>query len=333
MYLSNPISAGGWGNAGGGAIFYAIPAVMTSLVANQGLSISSAWRTSFLVLPLGMLVTVAIAILALGDDCPQGKWENRYIAPVEGITPSQSSLTLSDTNSSDKTVPAAPIPAKTEWRTVLKIVTSPQTMLVALPYICTFGAELAVEGVISHMYAVQSRRTGLNWDESLAGKYASIFGLLNIITRPLGGVISDFLYKSRPVYVKKYWMLFLGIAEGAFFMLVGFLPNMDVFQLIGVLSCVAVTMEMGNGANYALVPHIFPQRNGFVSGVVGACGNLGGIIFSLIFRYNPNDTFKAMWISGVIVLILHFLVLFVPVPESPAELQDNEKKKPLMVQL
>lgn len=42
--------------------------------------------------------------------------------------------------------------------------------------------------------------------------------------------------------------------------------------------------------------------SGIVSGVVGACGNLGGIIFAIIFRYNGVHYGRSIWIMGVICL-------------------------------
>jgi NNP family nitrate/nitrite transporter-like MFS transporter len=39
------------------------------------------------------------------------------------------------------------------------------------------------------------------------------------------------------------------------------------------------------GANFALVPHVHPHANGIVSGLVGASGNFGGVIFAIIFRF------------------------------------------------
>lgn len=145
------------------------------------------------------------------------------------------------------------------------------------------------------------------------GKWAALFGLLNIATRPLGGIISDMLYKKTNVNIKKYWMLSLGIIEGIFCLVIGFLPNLNVMTLIGVMSGLAIAMEAGNGANYALVPHLNPSKNGLVSGVVGAFGNLGGIIFGLVFRYNHLDYTKSMWISGLIILGFHLLVIWIPV--------------------
>ncbi|CRK20899.1 hypothetical protein BN1708_017833, partial [Verticillium longisporum] len=58
--------------------------------------------------------------------------------------------------------------------------------------------------------------------------------------------------------------------------------------------------EAGNGANFALVPHVHPHANGIVSGLTGAGGNLGGIIFAIIFRFMDNGTnyAKGFWVIG-----------------------------------
>ncbi len=41
---------------------------------------------------------------------------------------------------------------------------------------------------------------------------------------------------------------------------------------------------MANGAVYGIVPFINEKRTGMIAGVVGAGGNLGGMIFGFLFR-------------------------------------------------
>jgi NNP family nitrate/nitrite transporter-like MFS transporter len=56
---------------------------------------------------------------------------------------------------------------------------------------------------------------------------------------------------------------------------------------------------------------------GIVSGIVGGFGNLGGIVFAIIFRYNGSDYGKSMWIIGVISLVANLAVCWIrPVPKS-----------------
>jgi NNP family nitrate/nitrite transporter-like MFS transporter len=56
---------------------------------------------------------------------------------------------------------------------------------------------------------------------------------------------------------------------------------------------------------------------GIVSGIVGGFGNLGGIIFAIIFRYNGAHYERSMWIIGVISLGANLVVSWIrPVPKS-----------------
>lgn len=43
---------------------------------------------------------------------------------------------------------------------------------------------------------------------------------------------------------------------------------------------------------------------GIVSGVVGASGNLGGIIFNIVFRYNGTDYARGLRIMGIVSLVV-----------------------------
>lgn len=56
-------------------------------------------------------------------------------------------------------------------------------------------------------------------------------------------------------------------------------------------------------------------RVGIVSGTVGAAGNFGGIIFSIIFRYNGTHYDRSIWIIGVICIVVNMSVFWIrPVP-------------------
>lgn len=56
---------------------------------------------------------------------------------------------------------------------------------------------------------------------------------------------------------------------------------------------------------------------GIVSGIVGGLGNLGGIIFAIIFRYNGSNYGRSLWIIGVISLATNLAVSWIrPIPKS-----------------
>jgi NNP family nitrate/nitrite transporter-like MFS transporter len=50
-----------------------------------------------------------------------------------------------------------------------------------------------------------------------------------------------------------------------------------------------------------------------MSGIVGGFGNLGGLIFALIFKFQ-TATGKAFWIVGATSIAVNVLLLVVPVP-------------------
>lgn len=56
---------------------------------------------------------------------------------------------------------------------------------------------------------------------------------------------------------------------------------------------------------------------GILSGIVGASGNLGGIIFAIIFRYHGTNYAQVFWIMGIIVIALNLAFTWVrPIPKG-----------------
>jgi NNP family nitrate/nitrite transporter-like MFS transporter len=98
-------------------------------------------------------------------------------------------------------------------------------------------------------------------------------------------------------------------------MCIGFIPHIDVHPLIAAVAVSAIFTDMGNGSNFAVVPHVHPSRNGIVSGLTGACGNLGGVIFAIVFRLNGTDYHKSYWIIGIISVALSLSVTWIRVPK------------------
>ena len=51
---------------------------------------------------------------------------------------------------------------------------------------------------------------------------------------------------------------------------------------------------------------------GIVSGITGATGNLGGIIFAIIFRYHGTNYARVIWIIGIISIAMNLAVSWIP---------------------
>jgi len=198
---------------------------------------------------------------------------------------------------------------KPSFKEAMAVILTPQVLVTAGCYFCSFGAELAVNSILGAYYLKNFKFLG----QSGTGQWAAMFGLLNVVCRPLGGIVSDALYrKTGSVWSKKIWMHSLAIICGAFQIAIGLKDSHSEATMFGLVAGMAFFLEAGNGANYSIVPHVSPFANGIVSGVTGAAGNLGGIIFAIIFRYNGNDYGKVFWIIGVITMAINLSLCWIP---------------------
>lgn len=340
--------AGGWGNAGGGITYFIMPAVFDSLVARQGMSEHEAWRVTFVV-PLICLLTCALGMLLLCPDTPVGSWgeraeridENLRDLGLGGATVVDIPGTTTDRpmdeekgGSSDEDartfdhkrkisvsealdVAKGEVVVKPSFKEALPVIFSLQTFFHVATYSCSFGGELAVNSVLSSYFKANFPHL----DQTKASNYAAIFGFLNFITRPMGGVVADVLYNKfgRNLWLKKGWITACGVLAGALLIVVGRVnpseqSGRDVGTMVGLVAVAAIFLEVGNGANFALVPHVHPSANGILSGLTGGGGNLGGVIFAVIFRFmdhgNGYDT--AFWVIGVIHIAMNLAVCWIP---------------------
>lgn len=54
--------------------------------------------------------------------------------------------------------------------------------------------------------------------------------------------------------------------------------------------------------------------------MVGAFGNLGGVIFAIVFRYNGTQYGRSIWIIGAISVTVNLAVSWIaPVPKEGRE--------------
>ena len=206
-------------------------------------------------------------------------------------------------------------------REACQVTFSLQTWALMLTYMCSFGAELAINAVLSAYYLHNFPSLG----QTGASNWAAFFGFLNMVTRPLGGAAADVLYGGRNLWWKKHWVTACGVLSGVSLVVLGCLDPHERATMFGLVALCAVFLEAGNGANFALVPHVHPFANGIVSGLTGAAGNVGGVLFSVIFRFvtvvNVDDELvvpalmdygRALWIIGVIHIAVNVAVCWIP---------------------
>lgn len=214
------------------------------------------------------------------------------------------------------------IVVKPTFKEAMNVIFSMQTLVTAACYFCTFGAELSINSVLGAYYLANFKKGPGHLTQSTSGDWAAMFGLLNVVFRPIAGLMSDFLYRrTGTVWAKKAWLHSLSIIAGAFLVATGVTDSHNKSTMFGLVAGCAFFIEGANGANYALVPHVHPHANGIVSGVTGATGNLGGIIFAIIFRFDVTGKVthygRSFWIIGVITMGINLAVSWIrPVPKG-----------------
>ena len=351
---ANSLTAG-LGNAGGGITYFVMPAVYKALVGD-GLTPHVAWRVSFVV-PGIVIVFVAVSLVLCCPDTPTGKWADRLqaaennlrqhgvstvIVDVPGLLDGQPKSTngtdspsaLSDEEKKlDNTrgtfgehetqlgeqemidTARGEIVQKPSLGEIAKVIFSPQTLVTGACYFCSFGTELSVNSILGNYYLKQFPKLGLQG----SGNWAAMFGLMNVVCRPLGGIISDVAYKqTKSIWAKKILLHTYSVITGVFLIAIGVSNSHQLHTLTLLIGIgLAFFLEGANGLNYSLVPHVHPHANGIVSGFTGSMGNFGGIIFAIIFRYLGSDYGKAMWIIGIIVIAINVSVCWIkPIPKG-----------------
>jgi NNP family nitrate/nitrite transporter-like MFS transporter len=81
--------------------------------------------------------------------------------------------------------------------------------------------------------------------------------------------------------------------------------GMAIFSMISF----ALFLKMANGATYAITPFINEKNVGLVSGIVGAGGNVGGMLFGFLFKSKSITYLQAFSYIGIIVICVSFIVL------------------------
>jgi NNP family nitrate/nitrite transporter-like MFS transporter len=285
-----------------------MPAIFDHFRKSFGFTAHKAWRVSFTV-PFAIIIGVAFLMLALCPDTPTGKWSDREIevkhnleiisvetiphdGAVDAKHPTAVSVEKSEMDNSSASDINDNIEAGRVRKTVadeytheviqnpslmefLAVAVSPQTLALMAGYFCSFGAEIAINSILGSFYLKNFPKLG----QTSSGRWAAMFGLLNVYGRPLGGIISDLLYRytGGSLWAKKAWVHGLGIMTGVFCIIIGVLDSHDLQTMVGLVAGLAFFMDAGNGANFGLVPHVHPYANGIVSGLTGAAGNFGGV--------------------------------------------------------
>lgn len=274
--------AGGWGNLGGGITNMVMPLVMAAIVA-AGYTKPEAWRLAML-LPGALMLVMAVLYWKFTKDTPAGNYDEI-----------QREATVKST------VPFG------------KAVADLRVWALALAYAACFGMEITFDGVAA-LYFFDN--FGLN--EKTAGLWAGVFGFMNIFARAVGGILADRVGSRYGMRGKGLLLAGLLLLEGVGIGLFAASGNLTL-AIVSMLSF-AMFLKMANGTTYAIVPFVNKKAVGVVSGVVGAGGNVGGMLMGFLFKSQSISYAEAfLYIGGAVAVIGLALALVNFEKESVAE--------------
>ncbi|MDD5274233.1 MAG: NarK family nitrate/nitrite MFS transporter [Methylovulum sp.] len=190
-----------------------------------------------------------------------------------------------------------------------------QVAILDLAYFITFGSELAVVSMLP-MYFFETFHVSQGITNVQAGLLGGCFAFINLVARPAGGWISDKFGRKLSLSI-----FVMGLAVGYFGMSL-ITPEWPIpLAVLLTMSC-SCFVSGGCGAVYAIVPLIKRRMTGQIAGMVGAYGNVGGVLFlTVLSLVSPSEFFVIIAVVAVAVLLA---VQFIDEPKGHmAEVQED----------
>ena len=208
----------------------------------------------------------------------------------------------------------------------------PRVWALFVIYGACFGIELTVNNVAA-LYFVDYFEYFQSMDNvqavGMAGLIASLFGLMNLFARTLGGYFGDRAGARWGLGGRVKWLFVTVFCEGLALML--FSQMGTLLLAIPTLILFSLFVQMSEGATYSVVPFINKRALGSVAGIVGAGGNAGAVAAGFLFKMESLSWPTALFILGSAVTVASFFAFavrfsaeaetearFVPEPEGIA---------------
>ena len=145
-------------------------------------------------------------------------------------------------------------------------------------------------------------------NQNTASLISSLFGMMNLFGRSLGGITSDVFRRHFDVPGRLLVQLICLTMVGVLMIIFSRITTI-AGAVIGLVFF-SVFVQMSEGSTYAIVPYVWPRRVGVVAGIVGSGGNCGAIVFNTIWRGMVDDEpSRWFWYLGIFVLCCSSLTL------------------------
>lgn len=168
-----------------------------------------------------------------------------------------------------------------------------QVAILDLAYLVSFGSELAVVSMLPLFFL----ETFTHLDQVQAALLASGFAFMNLAARPGGGWLSDKFGRRRTLMI-----LICGLMVG-YMVLSRVNASWPVMLAVLASMCCSFFVQAAEGAVFAMVPLVKRRMTGQIAGMVGAFGNVGGVLFLTVLSMVDYSTFF-MVIAGAAAVTL-----------------------------
>ncbi|TAK31777.1 MAG: NarK/NasA family nitrate transporter [Chloroflexota bacterium] len=177
----------------------------------------------------------------------------------------------------------------------------PLAWLLSLFYFVTFGGFVATSiflpTLLVDLYDVERES---------AGEVAAVFVVMATLARPIGGWLSDRQGGA---------VVLLGVLAAVVALAAALATQLSFLGALVIFVALGISLGLGNGAVFKLVPQFFPARTGTVTGLVGAAGGLGGFFPPIVLGFVRDATdsyaiaFLLLSLFAGVCLLLDYLIL------------------------
>jgi len=173
-----------------------------------------------------------------------------------------------------------------------------QIFILSMAYALAFGSQLAV---ISMFPQFLESTFGLS--VAKAGMVGSSFAFMNLISRPIGGWVSDLIDKKRAL------ILFVIGSMIGYTIMTQIDASWPIWSVLLLAFSCSIFLQAGAGACFAAVPLIRKDLTGKVAGLTGAYGNVGAVVFLTILSFTGPEKFfsVAAFYAAIVLISLIFL--------------------------
>ncbi|RLN93095.1 hypothetical protein BBJ28_00021947 [Nothophytophthora sp. Chile5] len=283
------------------------------------------WRIT-IALPAVLMLIMGTVIRFVVDSCPTGDFQTlknaKHQKAVDAALPPVPASLSGDANSLPMT--HAPPSHSQQPKSVgllqsFKIVLSNRNALVMIAH---YGACFGTELQLNNMGALYFYKhfTKKDCTDSLfcsllsktdAATVASSFGLMNLFSRALGGLTSDAV--NRRLGMRGRLCVQFSLLSVLSALVLTLSRQHSLGPCVALYVLIAIAAQSSGGSTYGIVPYLNEQHTGTVNGLVGAGGNVGGVIFGFIFRYTDSYN-TGLLCQGIIIFACALLTLLVRFP-------------------